>query len=429
MTESQYHARMSSRDRATALVTVFAIALAAFPATAAAQDAAAPAPQPPPTPTPSPSPSPSPQPPQPPASPDVTVEITAEVAANPESALSRVLRSGCRDGLADVRALGGSPNAPWADTVARLCDDIVGQNLPAPPMAAVRAGSGTNEGRGRLVLWSSLYGIWYGVATDILFDIDGDRAVILPPLVGMAAGLGISLAATRNMHLTVGEAWTIITGLDYGTFNGALWAGGFDMSDKGVVGTAMATSIAATSVGLLVASTYSPSAGDIELVRSSLLWSTIGGFLGTAALAPDASTQSMFKATAAAMDVGLIIGVALANSYELSRNRVLIIDAGALAGGLTGLGIAWLAAGSSGEQVLPGAALGGMLAGIAVAAYATRDLDDDGDLRAARPAFPALVARDHDGRWGFGAPGAAPVFDGGGRRLVGATVNALGGQF
>ena len=427
MSESQYHAGMSSRDRATALVTVFAIALAALPATAAAQGAAA-AP-PPATPAPAAAPPPQPQPPQTPAAPDETVEITAAVAANPESALSRVLRSGCRDGLADVRALGGSPNAPWADTVARLCDEIVGQNLPAPPMAVIRSGTGTNEGRGRLVLWSSLYGIWYGVATDILFDIDGDRAVILPPLIGMAAGLGISLAATRNMHLTVGEAWTIITGLDYGTFNGALWAGGFDMSDKGVVGTALATSVAATSVGLLVANAYSPSAGDIEMVRSSLLWSTIGGFLGTAALAPDASAASALKATAAAMDVGLLIGVALASSYELSRNRVLIIDAGALAGGLTGLGIAWLAAGSDGEQALPGAALGGMLAGIAIAAYASRDMDDDGDLRAARPAFPALVARAPDGRWGFGAPGAVPVFDGGGRRLVGATVNALGGQF
>jgi len=411
---------MSSRDRATALVTVFAIALAALPATAAAQDAADPAasasPQQPP-------------PPQPPAAPDATVEISAAVAANPETALSRVLRSGCRDGLADVRALAGSPNAPWADTVARLCDDIVGQNLPAPPMAVIRSGSGTNEGRGRLVLWSSLYGIWWGVATDILFDIDGDRAVILPPLVGMAAGLGISLAATRNMHLTVGEAWTIITGLDYGTFNGALWAGGFDTSDKGVVGAALATSIAATSVGLLVANAYSPSAGDIELVRTSLLWSTVGGFLGTAALAPDASAESALKATAAAMDAGLIIGVALASSYELSRNRVLIIDAGALTGGLTGLGIAWLAAGSSSEQALPGAALGGMLAGIAVAAFATHDLDDDHDLHAARPAFPALLARDHDGGWGFGGAGAAPVFDGRGTRLIGATVNAVGGQF
>ena len=434
MSESQYHAGMSSRDRAMALVTVFAIALAALPATAAAQGAAAPPPPAPPAPTAVPAPAAPVAPPAPATVPGACLARSdggnhggggGESRVRPVARVAlRLPRWPCR--RARPRR---QPERPVGRTVARLCDEIVGQNLPAPPMTVIRSGTGTNEGRGRLVLWSSLYGIWYGVATDILFDIDGDRAVILPPLVGMAAGLGISLAATRNMHLTVGEAWTIITGLDYGTFNGALWAGGFDMSDKGVVGTALATSVAATSVGLLVANAYSPSAGDIEMVRSSLLWSTIGGFLGTAALAPDVSAQSALKATAAAMDVGLIIGVALASSYELSRNRVLIIDAGALAGGLTGLGIAWLAAGSDADQALPGAALGGMLAGIAIAAYASRDMDDDGDLRAARPAFPALVARAPDGSWGFGAPGAVPVFDGGGRRLVGATINALGGQF
>src|SRR5678815_5802422 len=94
---------------------------------------------------------------------------------------------------------------------------------------------------------------------------------------------------------------TIITGLDYGTINGALWAGGLDMSDKGVVGTAVATGIAATSVGVLLANAKSPSAGDIELVRSSLLWSTVGGFLATFAIAPDISSTSAFKAVALSM--------------------------------------------------------------------------------------------------------------------------------
>ena len=177
-----------------------------------------------------------------------------------------MLRSSCRDGLDEVRAAGADPNTPWAATVVRLCDDIV--------LEKKHTVTGGNEGRGRLVLWSSLYGIWLGIATDIMFDIDGDRAVILPPLLGLGAGLGLSLAATSSYQLSVGEAWTIITGLDYGTINGALWAGGLDFSDKGVVGTAVATSIAATSIGVLVANAKSPSAGDIEVVRSGLLWGT-----------------------------------------------------------------------------------------------------------------------------------------------------------
>ena len=193
-------------------------------------------------------------------------------------ALKRVLRSSCRDGLDDVRAAGADPNTPWAATVARMCDDIV--------LEKKHTVTGGNEGRGRLVLWSSLYGIWLGIATDIMFEIDGDRAVIVAPLVGLGAGLGLSLAATSNTQLSVGEAWTIITGLDYGTINGALWAGGLDLSNKGVVGAAVATSVAATSVGVLVASEKSPSAGDIELVRSGLLWGRSAARCATFAIAP-----------------------------------------------------------------------------------------------------------------------------------------------
>jgi hypothetical protein len=343
-------------------------------------------------------------------------------------ALRRVLRSSCRDGLPEVHAHKGDPNAPWAATVGRLCDDILLEKMQS------RSVTGGNEGRGRLVLWSSLYGIWLGIATDIMFDIDGDRAVIVPPMLGMAAGLGFSLLATSNYQLSVGEAYTIITGLDYGSFNGALWAGGLDLSDKGVVGASVATSIAATSIGVLVANARSPSAGDIELVRSGLLWGTIGGFLATAAIGPsltdDISAQSVLKLTAAAMDAGFVTGVALASYYDLSKNRVLIIDAGALAGGLAGAGIAWLIAGSnSNGQAIAGAALGGMIGGIVITAYATRELDMQDASAASLPAVPAVFARDGGGRWSIGTPGPVPVLDGTGTRLVGATFNAVGGQF
>jgi hypothetical protein len=346
-----------------------------------------------------------------------------------DPALKRVLRSSCRDGLEDVRAHAADPDAPWAATVVRLCDDILLEKMQA------RSVTGGNEGRGRLVLWSSLYGIWLGIATDVLFDIDGERAIILPPLLGMGAGLALSLVATSNYQVTVGEAWTIITGLDYGSFNGALWAGGLDFNDKGIVGATVATGVAAASIGVLVADAKSPSAGDIEVVRSSLLWGTVGGFLATAAIGPsltnDISAQSVLKLTAAAMDAGFLTGVALANYYDLSRNRVLIIDAGALAGGLAGAGIAWLILGgtNSDGQGIAGAALGGMLGGIAITAYATRNLDADDAASTAVPSVSAVLARDAAGRWSLGTPGPVPVFDGRGSRVIGATFNAVGGQF
>ena len=362
---------------------------------------------------------------QPPVTPLAPPSPAAPTSA--DLALKRVLRSGCREGIADVRALAGAPNARWAATIIRLCADIVAERNQETPRRALTGG---NEGRGRLVVWSSLYGIWLGIAIDIMFDIDGDRAVIVPPLLGLGAGLGLSLAATSDYQLSVGEAWTIITGLDYGTINGALWAGGLDFTNKGIVGTAVATSIAATSVGVLVANTYSPTAGDIEVVRSGILWGGIGGLLLTFVVSPDAESQSALKAVAAAMDAGFIAGVGIANTFDLSRNRVLIIDADALTGGVIGLRTAWLALGiDNSGRGLAGASLAGMLGGIAIAAYASRDLDDEDQTVAAGPSLPALLARGADGRWRFGTPGTVPVFDGAGSRLIGATFSAVGVLF
>jgi hypothetical protein len=398
-------------------------AQAIAPPPAATQPPPPPAAMPPPTVTPIPAPVPAP-----PGAPFGAPPPAPAAPTDAEVALRRVLRSGCRDGLPEVRAHAADPGAPWAPTVARLCDDILGQQLQEQTEA--RTVHGGNEGRGRLVLWSSLYGIWLGIAIDVLFEIDGQRAVIVPPLLGLGAGLGVSLAATSNFQLTVGEAWTIITGLDYGTINGALWAGGLDFNSKAVVGTAVATGIAATSVGVLVADAKSPSAGDIELVRSGLLWGTIGGFLTTIVIAPHAGTHNALKAVAASMDAGFVIAVGLANSYDLSRNRVLIIDAGALAGGLMGAGVAWLIGGTSNNaRGLAGAALGGLIAGISVAAYATRNVDAQDAALAAAPAVPAALARDRAGRWRLGTPGPVPVLDGTGTRLIGATFNAVGGEF
>src|SRR5262249_48900676 len=86
-------------------------------------------------------------------------------------ALKRALRSGCGDGLPEVRAHAADPNATWAPTVTRLCDDILVEKAQQAPGRTIHGG---NEGRGRLVIWSSLYGIWLGIATDIMFEVDGD---------------------------------------------------------------------------------------------------------------------------------------------------------------------------------------------------------------------------------------------------------------
>ncbi len=365
---------------------------------------------------------------------------------DPDAILRRVLATGCGAGLDGVSALVGNPQAPWAEPVLRLCSEILRSRALSRPPAVVqvddelaverlarRSDSGAHDGRGRLVLWSSLYGIWLGVATDVMFRIDNGRQIVLAPLIGMAAGLVLSLQLTSNEPVTTGQAWTIITGFDYGTINGALWAAAFDASSKGVVGTALTSGFAATAAGLAVADATHPSAGDIELVRSALLWGGLAGFLSVAAFSPgpDLSGPHAALGSAIAMDAGFVLGIGLARRLELSRNRVLVLDAGALAGGLTGLAVAWMASSDNGpsRRAWTGATLGGLAAGIVLAAIATRDMDRQRELAEDGPAAPAFWARSSRGHWGPGTPAPVPVVDGPGHRLVGATLGMLGGAF
>jgi hypothetical protein len=341
--------------------------------------------------------------------------------------LSRILRSGCRDGLAEARALAVTGGSSWAETVTRLCGQILA--VPATtPVTELSYHEGERNGRPAIVIYSSVYGIWLGVATDVLIGLDDIRGAIVPPLLGMGAGLGLSLLATSDHPITGGQAWTIATGYDYGTINGALWAGGLDFSAKGVVGTALATGLSASAIGLLVAAKMEPRQGDIEVVRSGLLWGTATGMLVMAMVQVD-DEKTFLRGTGVAMDLGFLAGLAFAASFDISRNRDLLIDAGAAGGAFLGFGVTWLitAGPNMSGRALAGGTLAGIYAGMGTLIYLTRHMDaaDDADA----PQTTALLGRDQRGRWSWGTPAANPVFDGTGHRLVGATLTAVGGTF
>jgi hypothetical protein len=342
--------------------------------------------------------------------------------------LRRLLRSGCHDGLPEAGALAASGGASWAATVARLCHDIL-KATPAPaPQLTVSGHESERNGRPAIVIGSSIYGIWLGIAIDVMLETDNVRGAIVPPLLGMGAGLGLSLLATSSYRIENGQAWTIITGYDYGSINGALWAGGMDLSAKGVVGTALATGLSASAIGLLVADKMHPRQGDIEVVRSGLLWGTVTGML-TLALVDVDSEKTFLRGTGVAMDLGFLAGLAFAASFDVSRNRDLLIDAGAAGGGFVGFGITWLltAGPNISGRALAGGTLAGLYAGMGTMIYLTRHMDEDDEAQG--PGVAALFGRDARGNWTFGTPAATPVFDGTGHRMVGATLTALGGTF
>jgi hypothetical protein len=78
------------------------------------------------------------------------------------------------------------------------------------------------------------------------------------------------------------------------------------------------------------------------------------------------------------------------------------------------------------QRKLAAGALAGMTLGMLTTIYLSRHMDD-GDDRG--PTVGALLGRDPRGRWRLGTPDPTPVFDGLGRRVIGATFTAVGGTF
>jgi hypothetical protein len=349
-----------------------------------------------------------------------------------DEVLRRVLRSGCRDGVSDVQRLAAAGGTTWAATVGRLCGEILAAPAPAatPAVTAKPRARGERSGRGAMVISSTLYGLWLGVATDVLFELDNVRAAVAAPLVGLGAGLGLSLLVTRDHPIDNAQAWTIITGLEFGSVDGLLWAGSFDLSAKTVVGATLATGLTSGAVGLLVAKSFHPNQGDVEVIRSGLIWGTAAGVLGILTLSSDPSSNTLLRGAGTAMDLGFLGGLALAASFDVSRERDLIIDAGALGGGVVGFGATALVLGSSLSghgRLIAGTTLGGMAAGIVTAAILTRHWDEGSSDDEDGAPVAALVGRDARGRWSVGAPGPSIVLDGTGTRPIGATFAVLGG--
>ena len=304
---------------------------------------------------------------------------------------------------------------------------MAGRGLPRDARASDDDERG---GRAQLVLGATLYGIWTGVAIDVLGGVDGDRQRVLFPMLGMVAGLGGSLVATRQGGITGGQAWSIITGLDYGTYNGLLWSAATDRAtDKRVVGVALGAGLAGGAIGAVVAG-YHPPQGGVELVRSGGLYGTGVALLAALLIAPDgASSKAIFTTVATGMDVGLAAGAILATQVPISRNRVLLVDAGTVAGAGLGLGTTWLIAGTHGDarRALGAGGLIGMGAGMAAAILLTRGLETGHQAAADAAPVPALATRDQAGSWRPGTLALVPVTASDNTRIIGASVPVVGG--
>jgi hypothetical protein len=104
-------------------------------------------------------------------------------------------------------------------------------------------------------------------------------------------------------------------------------------------------------------------------------------------------SQAFFGIEQGVVGAGLLTFALLSRNMDISRGRVLLIDAGGLLGGLVGLSAMFLSLGNDhGDAVLVGSAVG-VVAGLGLTTFLTRDFDAPDDDMPTVSVVPATLGR------------------------------------
>ncbi|QAT82277.1 hypothetical protein EJ065_0670 [Corallococcus coralloides] len=270
---------------------------------------------------------------------------------------------------------------------ARLAQDTLARPVVAAPETSVE---GPSKGaRASLTVVQTLHGITQGILLCEISNCQDGRAYVAVSLLGGGAGAAISLLATRS-GLTQGQAAAINSGTVWGFGYGLASIGSFDLDGDSSTGAVMAGALGFTGLGLLVAEFARPTAGQVSLTNSGGLWA--GVVAGLLMATQSGETQDFFIIEQGVVGAGLLTFALVSRHLDISRGRVLLIDAGGILGGLMGLSALFLVLDDDhGDALLVGTAVG-VLAGLGTATFLTRDFDAP-DNTPAVSVVPAAMGR------------------------------------
>jgi hypothetical protein len=283
----------------------------------------------------------------------------------------------------ELRALAARwPGHPAARRAAALVAS------PARGRARQRAG-------GELVLWSTVNGVIFGNGLCEALGCTSTRARGAATIASVGGALGLSLLAARRGVLE-GEAQLYNSAQAWGWWN-ALGLNDGVASERGEALAAIGAQAGGLLAGIAIWRAWRPSAGQVALTNTCLLWGTVLTFWGHAAAGRVPELRTIVIASDAALAVGAVAARALP---DVSRGRTLLIDVGGLLGTLVG---ALAATGGDSESRTVGAALlSGTAVGLGLAVGLSRRWDAPPPVQVS----PAVVAGPGGGV-GYGAAAVA----------------------
>ncbi len=279
------------------------------------------------------------------------------------------------------------------------------------------------SGRTELLVWSTLYGLWLGVAVPAAFGADDAETYGLGLLTGGPIGFFAAHGYLGRRPLGLGQARAITFGGTWGTWQGYGWREVFDIgtetdsicvngicneyegdATEASFASAILGGLAGIGIGAALAGSREITEAGATVANFGALWGTWFGFAGGFLL--DLEDDDLLAAALVGGDLGLIYSAMSASRWGFDVSRARLISVAGVAGGLAGAGLDLLLQPDDDKVAVLIPTLTSAL-GLAAGVVWTRDREPRGD-RPDEPGAEALI-RVRDGRLAFGMPAPRPT--------------------
>lgn len=293
--------------------------------------------------------------------------------------------------------------AASARELARLARELQARHVTlATPGAASAAAAAddSDQGRTTVIVTSTLYSVYAGIALDAIANVDDAKSATVIVMGTTTAGLVASVYATRDRRITGGMGDAYSLGMFEGAANALLLI--HPVSNDASANTWLTTTLVATAagagIGIAYADATQPTRGQIGFASTLSLMGVATAWLGTGVVQPSSlSADGALVLTATGLDVGLAAGLTFGKDLDWSASRAQRVQLGAIVGGILGGGIGFLATDQSTSsdnnvRLVTGAALAGAWGGLALATHLTDGMRADPRYGATSPPRTTTIA-------------------------------------